>query len=203
MQRISSLIYAQRNSYPWKLDAPNTNLENKIMEFSLAYFAIDMIHYILVNPSDYLFILHHVATSTYMISCRYYTGHGGISAISLMCTGEATSPFQNVWTVARMGRGESPLASRIYAAMSPAFTVYFTIMRCIVGPYIAWELGSFYFPGKADKVIPRGIAYFWMVTVILAIVGSTVWVYKLWTGLIKFYARKRSPSHKTNIKKAE
>jgi len=186
---------------PWKLDAPNTGLENKLMEFSLAYFAIDLIYYILINPSDYLFILHHIATSTYMSSCRYYTGHGGLSAISLMGTGEATSPFQNVWTLARMARVESPLANRIYTGLSPIFTVYFTIMRCIVAPYLAWLLGSFYFPGKADKVIPRGIAYFWMFTVVLAIVGSGIWVYKLWIGLIRFNAKKKSAKAKT--RKAE
>eukprot|EP01018_Ginkgo_biloba_P022180 Gb_02450 [translate_table: standard] len=186
---------------PWKLDAPNTDLENKIMHFSLAYFAIDMIYYMLINPSDYLFISHHIATSSYMMSC-IFTGHGALSAISLIATGEATSSFQNVWTLARMARGESPLANRIYTALSPVFTVYFTVMRCIVGPYLAWELGSFYFPGKADKVIPRGVAYFWMFTIILAIVGSSVWVYKLWTGLIRFYARKKSSS-KVKMQKAE
>uniref|UniRef100_A0A0D6R482 TLC domain-containing protein n=1 Tax=Araucaria cunninghamii TaxID=56994 RepID=A0A0D6R482_ARACU len=191
------------STYPWKLDAPNTSLENNIMEFSLAYFAIDMLYYIFINPSDYLFILHHIATSSYMISCRYYVGHGGVSTISLICTGEATSPFQNVWTLARMAREESPLAGRIYASLSPVFTVYFTIMRCVVGPYMAWKLCSFYLPGNADMVIPRGLAYFWMVLVILAIVGSSVWVYKLWAGLIKFYGKKRSKSHQSKMHKAE
>lgn len=188
---------------PWKLDAPNTDIENKIMDFSLAYFAIDLIYYLVINPSDYLFILHHIATSTYMSSCRYYTGHGGLSSICLMCTGEATSPFQNVWTLARMARGESPLANKIYTGLSPIFTVYFTIMRGIVGPYLAWQLGSFYIPGKADKVIPRKLAYFWMFIVILAIVGSFVWVYKLWIGLIRFNAKKKAANRAAKMQKTE
>ncbi|KAH9326547.1 hypothetical protein KI387_006725, partial [Taxus chinensis] len=176
---------------PWKLDAPNTYLENKIMEFSTAYFAVDLLHYLLVNPSDYLYIFHHTATSFYMLSCRYFTGHGGLSAISLIAAGEATSPFQNVWTVSRMARTGSALANRIYTSLSPFFTVYFTVMRCVVGPYLTWKLSAFYFAGKADAVIPRWLAYSWMITVIFAIFGSTIWVYKLWTGLIRFYARER------------
>eukprot|EP01018_Ginkgo_biloba_P020797 Gb_09304 [translate_table: standard] len=188
---------------PWKLDAPNTDLENKIMELSIAYFMVDLLHYLIVNPSDYLYIFHHIATSCYMSSCRYYTGHGGLSAISLVATGEATSPFQNVWTISRMARTESPLANRIYTLMSPYFTLFFTVMRCIVGPYLTWKLARFYFAGKADAVIPRWLAYTWMIIVILAILGSTVWVYKLWAGLIRFYARKRSPKNKVRDQKEE
>uniref|UniRef100_A0A0D6QVR7 TLC domain-containing protein n=1 Tax=Araucaria cunninghamii TaxID=56994 RepID=A0A0D6QVR7_ARACU len=175
---------------PWKLDAPNTLLENQIMEFSTAYFVVDLLHYLLVNPSDYLFIFHHFATSFYMLTCMYYTGHGGLSAISLIAAGEATSPLQNVWTVSRMARAESELANRVYTSLSPFFTVYFTFMRCIVGPYVTWNLASFYIAGKADAVIPRWLAYTWMITVFMAIFGSIIWVYKLWAGLIKFYSRK-------------
>ena len=94
-----------------------------------------------------------------------------------------------------------PLANRIYIGLSPIFTVYFTIMRCIVAPYLVWLLCFFYLSGNVDKVISRGISYFWMFTVILAIVGSCIWVYKLWIGLIRFNVKKKSA--KVKMYKAE
>lgn len=190
-------------SNPWKLDAPNTDLENKIMEFSTAYFVVDLLHYLLANPSDHLFIFHHIATSFYLVTCRYYAGHGGLSAISLIAAGESTTPLQNVWTISRMAKTESALANMIYSSVSPFFTVYFTVVRCIVGPWLAWKLASFYLAGKADAVIPYWMASSWMVTVILALFGSTIWVYKLWTGLIRFYAKRGTPKGKLGAQKEE
>jgi hypothetical protein len=42
-----------------------------------------------------------------------------------------------------------------------------------------------------------------MVTVILALLGSTIWVYKLWTGLIRFYAKRVTPKDKLRAQKEE
>lgn len=190
-------------SNPWKLDAPNTELENKIMEFSTAYFVVDLLHYLLANPSDHLFIFHHIATSFYLVTCRYLAGHGGLSAISLLAAGESTTPLQNVWTISRMAKTESALATMIYTSVSPFFTVHFSLVRCIVGPWLAWKLASFYLAGKADAVIPYWMVSSWMVTVILALLGSTIWVYKLWTGLIRFYAKRGTPKGKLGAQKEE
>ncbi|KAJ7518775.1 hypothetical protein O6H91_20G008200 [Diphasiastrum complanatum] len=180
----------------WKLDAPNTLLENKIMEFSIAYFIVDFLHYLYAAPDDYLFILHHIATSTYMFSCRYYTCHGAKSATSLIAVGEITSPLQNIWTLARMARNESPFARQIYLSLSPPFTFIFTFFRVFVGPYMLWELGKFYLTGKADAVIPTWLAYSWILKSALAVCGSMIWVYKLWVGLYRFYTRQHGRDKK-------
>lgn len=173
-----------------QLDAPNTHFQNGIMEYSMAYFIVDLIYYFVTASDDYLFIVHHFATLTYMFSCHYFTHHGAFSVMYLIAAGELTSPVQNIWTLARMARGESPTAKKIYTNLSPFFTVYFTVVRGIFGPYLTWKLGAFYLTGQADAVVPRWLAYSWMFKVAFGIFGSVVWVYKLWVGLLKFYSKK-------------
>lgn len=174
----------------WVLDAPNTLFQNRVMEYSMAYFIVDLLNYFITAPDDYLFIGHHIATLTYMISCRYFVHHGATSVMCLIAAGELTSPVQNIWTLARMAREDSPQAKKIYTNMSPFFTVLFTLVRGGFGPYLTWRLGKFYLGGHADAVIPRWLAYCWMFKISFAIFGSMVWVYKLWMGLIKFYSKK-------------
>jgi hypothetical protein len=190
-------------SQPWALDAPNSLRQKQIMEYSMAYFFIDLLNYMYAAPDDFLFIGHHIATFTYMFSCRYVTGYGATSVMCLIAAGEATSPVQNIWTLARMSRNESPLAKRIYTSLSPPFTVYFTLVRGILGPYLVWELGKFYLAGKADAVVPRWLAYCWMFKIAFAIFGSMVWVYKLWVGLIKFYGNRQTRERSADVSYAE
>ncbi|XP_024392051.1 TLC domain-containing protein At5g14285 [Physcomitrium patens] len=183
-------------SQEWVLDAPNTYFQDKIMEYSMAYFIVDLLNYFIAAPDDYLFIGHHIATLTYMISCRYFVRHGAVSVMCLIAAGELTSPVQNIWTLSRMAREDSPTAKKIYTNLSPFFTLFFTIVRGGFGPYLTWTLGKFYLGGHADKVMPRWLAYCWMFKVAFAIFGSMVWVYKLWVGLIKFYSKKGSSSRR-------
>eukprot|EP00246_Nothoceros_aenigmaticus_P013781 TRINITY_DN4932_c0_g1_i1.p1 TRINITY_DN4932_c0_g1~~TRINITY_DN4932_c0_g1_i1.p1 ORF type:complete len:275 (-),score=12.07 TRINITY_DN4932_c0_g1_i1:581-1405(-) len=187
-----SAILAGRDLWlnEWILHGPNTEVQNKIMEYSMAYFVVDLLNYFYAAPDDYLFIGHHIATLTYMLSSRYFVGCGATSVMCLIAAGEATSPVQNVWTLARMSREEYPLSKKIYTTLSPWFTVYFTLIRGILGPYLVWELGKFYLTGQADSAIPRWLAYCWMLKITFAISGSMVWVYKLWLGLIRFYAKE-------------
>ncbi|KAL2653182.1 hypothetical protein R1flu_021310 [Riccia fluitans] len=185
----------------WKLDAPNTQRQNQIMEYSMAYFIIDLLNYVYAAPDDFLFIGHHIATFTYMFSCRYFTLHGATSVMCLIAAGEATSPVQNIWTLARMARTESDVAKRIYTSLSPFFTFYFTLVRGIFGPYLIYKLGKFYLPGGADAVVPRWLAFCWMFKTSFAIFGSMVWVYKLWVGLFKFWNTKDKKRLEEEMKK--
>lgn len=190
---VAVLSCHQIFSQKWVLDAPNTHMQDKIMEYSMAYFIVDLVNYVITNPGDYLFIGHHVATLTYMISCRYFIEHGAMSVMCLIAAGEITSPIQNIWTLSRMAREDSPTAKKIYTNLSPFFTLFFTVVRGGFGPYLTWVLGKFYLGGHADKIMPRWLACCWMFKIAFAIFGSMVWVYKLWVGLIKFYS-KRSTS---------
>ncbi|KAJ7570982.1 hypothetical protein O6H91_01G143300 [Diphasiastrum complanatum] len=176
----------------WELDAANTTFQNRVMEFSLAYFLGDLVHFLFAAPDDYLFILHHAATSTYIMSCRYYTLHGAKSVMALLAAGEVTSPIQNVWALCRMARDSSPIARQIYIFLSPIFTVVFTFFRLLVGPFIIYKISEFYIQGTATTVIPGWLSFCWMLKSSIAIFGSFVWVYKLWKGLVRLYIGKVS-----------
>lgn len=169
---------------PWQqlLRAPNTPFQNTVMEFSIAYFVVDLMHYVLFVPEEALFVLHHVATSTYMLSCRYYTAHGGLSVMSLLGLAESTGFLQNLWFLSFLAG-----ATRSFRLLDPIFLTFFTFVRGILGPLLTWRLCAFYFAGQADTVIPRWLAYYWMSTVILAITGSLFWVSTQWARLHKFY----------------
>ncbi|MCO5572566.1 hypothetical protein L7F22_026322 [Adiantum nelumboides] len=177
---------------PWRLDAPNSPLENALMDFSIAYFLVDLLHYLLFIPEDFKFIGHHVATSIYMLTCKYYIGHGALSVMALMAVGEMTTPLQSVWTIARLGRDISPSARRIYEGASLPFTIFFTCTRGLVGPLLTWILCKFYLSSEGRRVIPFWLAALWMGMVVIGMAGSIMWMQSLWVGLRKFKSRKRS-----------
>eukprot|EP00250_Pteridium_aquilinum_P018799 c2420_g1_i1 orf=216-968(-) len=195
---ITSLLAAyDMLQVPWKLDAPNTPLENSLMDLSIAYFAVDLLHYLLFVPEDFKFIFHHLATSIYMLTCKYYAKHGAVSVMALMALGEITTPLQSVWTIARLGRDTSPIARRVYEGASLPFTVFFTCTRGIVGPYLTCELCKFYLSNEGGHVIPFWLAAAWMGMVVIGMAGSMMWIQSLWAGLRKFNARKKSMFSKT------
>lgn len=49
----------------------NTESQALVLEFSIAYFLTDLLHYLVFDPTDVLFIGHHVATLYMLASCRY------------------------------------------------------------------------------------------------------------------------------------
>ncbi|KAI5055568.1 hypothetical protein GOP47_0029089 [Adiantum capillus-veneris] len=161
---------------PWQLDAPNSPHQNSLMDFSIAYFLVDLLHYVLFVPEDYKFIFHHVATSIYMLTCKYYVGHGAVSVMALMAVGEITTPLQSVWTIARLGRVISPRAKRIYESASLPFTILFTVARGIVGPILTWKLCKFYLLNEGRQVIPFWLAALWMGMVVIGMAGSVMWM---------------------------
>ncbi len=177
----------------WQFDGHNTPHQNDIMDFSISYFLMDLLTYVLVGESheDFLFVAHHLATVTYLISCRYYASHGAASVMCLLALGECTSPLQNVWTLARLAREGSSMARCVYTFLSPCFTLVFTFVRGVIGPLLAWEIGCFYLGGRADNdaVIPQWLVCCWTFKIVFALFGSMLWVYKLWMGLFRFDRR--------------
>nr|XP_024374495.1 TLC domain-containing protein At5g14285-like [Physcomitrium patens]XP_024374496.1 TLC domain-containing protein At5g14285-like [Physcomitrium patens]XP_024374497.1 TLC domain-containing protein At5g14285-like [Physcomitrium patens]PNR55152.1 hypothetical protein PHYPA_006047 [Physcomitrium patens] len=170
-------------SKEWVLDAPNTPFQDKIMEYSMAYFIVDMLNLAFTAPDDYLFIIHHIGTLSYMISCRYFIHHGAVSVMCCIAGGEVTSPVQNIWTLAKLAKDASQKAKQLFISISPYFTVYFSIVRGGFGPYLTWTLGKFYLRGHADNIMPRWLAWCWMFKLAFAIVASMLWVKDLWLAL--------------------
>ncbi|XP_024389999.1 TLC domain-containing protein At5g14285 [Physcomitrium patens] len=185
---VAALCCYEIFSKEWVLDAPNTPLQNKIMEYSMAYFIVDLLNLAFTAPDDYLFIIHHIGTLSYMISCRYFIQHGAISVMCCIAGGEITSPVQNIWTLSKMAQDSSQKAKQLFLSISPFFTVYFTIVRAGFGPYLTWALGRFYLGGHADHIMPRWLACCWLFKLVFAILASMLWVTHLWVALFKFYS---------------
>eukprot|EP01018_Ginkgo_biloba_P021865 Gb_25003 [translate_table: standard] len=172
----------------WRLDAPNTWLERAVLEYSLAYFMVDLVHYLQFAPGNLLFIAHHLATSLVMLSCRYYVGHGALSIMSLLFVAEITSVCQNVWSLSRFAMHlQSKRAAVVYRTICLPFYLLYTIARGILAPVLACKLGRFYLSGNADWVIPRWLVLCWMSIIILGIFASMLWIAILWFQLFRYY----------------
>ncbi|KAK4759872.1 hypothetical protein SAY87_023003 [Trapa incisa] len=163
--------------------SPNTVSEALVLEFSIAYFLTDLLHYIVFYPGDVLFIAHHVATLYMLASCRYLVSHGSYAILFLLILAEVTSACQNTWTLARARREDVPFAAKLYAFLSPPFYALYTIVRGVVAPVFVFKMGAFYVGGHADEWVPRWAWISWMTVVIIALLVSISWIYGLWCEL--------------------
>ncbi|ERN20356.1 hypothetical protein AMTRI_Chr06g177840 [Amborella trichopoda] len=172
-------------SFPFA--GPNTPFQAAILDYSIAYFLVDILHYLIFFPSDVLFIGHHVATIFVLATCRYLTGYGAPGILSLLILAELTSACQNTWTLARLQRAHSKMAAKVYDSLTPAFYFVYTLVRGFMGPYFMYKMGVFYFTGGGDGVIPRWVSLSWVVVVVTAISVSALWISNLW---VEFYLEK-------------
>ncbi|KAH7856837.1 hypothetical protein Vadar_006036 [Vaccinium darrowii] len=175
-----SLLQQQTNN---NFASPNTPLQNATLEFSIAYFLTDLLHYLLFDPTDYLFIAHHVATIYVFLTCRYMVNHGAYPILVLLILAEVTSPCQNVWSLARFRRGESPAAARVYGFLSPLFYSLYSVVRGVLGPVFVWKMGrAFCLKEEQGGIIPipTWVWVSWMVVIVSAILLSVLWVWIRW-----------------------
>ncbi|KAH7414883.1 hypothetical protein KP509_14G016000, partial [Ceratopteris richardii] len=160
-----------------RLGAANTRFEEAIMEYSTAYFLVDLVHYLLFVPNQPLFVLHHVFTSSYMLSCRFYTGHGAFSTIILFVVGESTSFLQNVWTISLLTH-----SAKLFNLLNVPFLIMFSIFPGVLTPWATWQLCLYFlFSREASAVVPFPLAHYWMWSVFMGISGSLYWVSTHWT----------------------
>lgn len=185
---------------PWEFSGQNTPLQDGIMEFSIAYFIMDLLHYMFFFPGDLIFIGHHLAVLFVMISCHYFVGHGGFAVMSLLCVAEITSGCQNAWTLARAAKRNSPNVAMVYEVLSPIFYTFYSCVRGLVAPLLTYHLARFFISGKADDVIPRWLGYCWMGIVSLAIIASIGWILNLWIELFRGYAAMPAKKHNAKTK---
>lgn len=165
------------------LASPNSAAQSSALDFSIAYFATDILHYLAFAPTDVLFILHHAATLFVFLTCRFGARHGARAVLSLLVLAEATSACQNVWTLARLRRADSALARRVLDVLSRPFYTFYFVLRGVVGPLFVMEMGRFYASGKAEGLVPTWVWVSWILVVVTAIVISVLWVANLWTEL--------------------
>lgn len=165
--------------------SPNSHVQNLVLDFSVAYFIADLLHYLVFFPRDYLFIGHHIATLFVFTTCRYLAFHGAFALLILLVIAEVTSAVQNIWTLAAIRKAESPLAAKIHNSLSPAFYAFYTLARVIAGPVFFFKMGSFYLSGEATNVISWWVSLSWVVVVGSAISLSTLWVFNNWLELYR------------------
>ncbi|KAG8067668.1 hypothetical protein GUJ93_ZPchr0005g15796 [Zizania palustris] len=175
--------------------APNSCLQDHVLDYSVAYFTMDLLHYLTFLPGDTLFIAHHLATLFVFVTCRYLVRHGAYALLVLLVLAEVTSLLQNVWTIAGIWRGEKPTAARVYSALSPLFYFLYTIVRGVAGPIFFLKMSLFYLSGQAIDVIPWWVRISWIIVVGTAITVSNLWIWNLWKEF--FRERKQSMAKKS------
>ncbi|CAN6358025.1 unnamed protein product [Urochloa humidicola] len=163
------------------LAAPNTAAEALVLDFSTAYFTVDLAHYLIFLPDESLFVAHHLATLYVLATCRHAAGAGAAALLPLVVLAEATSAAQNAWTLAGMRRLDSPVAARVHAALSLPFYAAYTAARAALGP--AWFVRMvrfFYASSGGGGRVPAWAWVSWTVVIGAGTVLSILWVGNLW-----------------------
>lgn len=165
---------------PRSFASANTAAQSTVLEFSTAYFLIDLLHYLVFFPHDTLFIIHHVATLFVLLTCQYVVSHGAYGILVLLVLAEITSPCQNTWSIAKVRRDVSPAANKYYRFLSPRFYAFYSVVRGILAPIFVYDLVAFYAGGLAEDSIPRWAWVSWIVVIGAGILVSTIWVLNNW-----------------------
>lgn len=168
--------------------SPNTKTQNLVLDFSIAYFITDLVHYLVFFPHDVLFIGHHLATLFVFVTCRYLVAHGAFAILGLLILAEVTSACQNTWTLASARRHDVELAGKVYRTLSPPFYAFYSVVRGVLGPLFVYEMCVSFMSGAADNVIPKWVWISWMVVIVSAISVSILWISGLW---VKLYRERR------------
>ncbi|KAE9599525.1 hypothetical protein Lal_00039531 [Lupinus albus] len=170
--------------------AANTGFQKLVLDYSTAYFLMDLLHYLVFFPGDVLFIAHHLATLFVIVTCRHAVSHGAFSVIVLLVLAEVTSACQNAWTLAAARRREDRFAAKVFDALSLPFYALYSVVRGFVGPYYMYRMVVFYAGGGADGLVPRWVWVSWVVVVVMAIGVSIMWISNLWLELYRKRTRK-------------
>ncbi|CAI9093265.1 OLC1v1028729C1 [Oldenlandia corymbosa var. corymbosa] len=169
----------------------NTASQDLVLEFSIGYFIIDLLHYIIFIPKDVLFIAHHFATLYVLVTCRYVVHHGGAALLGLLVLAEITSPCQNTWSLARYRKVDLPEAARYYEFLSPYFFTFYSVVRGVLGPlYVLKMIGAVLgASGGAAAAATSGLVFWtwisWLTVITVAIWVSILWILNLWIDLFR------------------
>ncbi|XP_031108166.1 TLC domain-containing protein At5g14285 [Ipomoea triloba] len=163
----------------------NTPFQGLVLDFSVAYFLMDLCHYLIFYPSDLLFIGHHLATLFVFLTCRYVVCHGAYAILVLLVLAEVTSFCQNTWTLAAARKSDSQFAAKLYEFLSPPFYALYSVVRGFAGPLFMYQMFVSFLSGAADTVIPRWMWISWIVVILTAISVSILWVFNLWVDLYR------------------
>ncbi|KAL0336010.1 UNVERIFIED_CONTAM: TLC domain-containing protein [Sesamum radiatum] len=182
---ILSILQSQKSISQLDFTSPNTALQNLVLEHSIAYFLMDLFHYMVLIPSDVLFIAHHVASLYVLTTCRYLFGHGAVAIWASLFWLRLQTSCQNTWSLSRYRKVDSEKAAGVFEFLSPYFYAYFSVVRGILGPLYVYKIGLVFNSGVADGLIPRWAWVSWIVVIAGGIGGSILWVLHLWIDLYR------------------
>ena len=112
----------------------NTDMEEFICHISMAYFIVDMYHFIKYESNDFLMFLHHIICILFISSVLYYK----TSALSLLvglAWGELTNPIMSTWYISKQLK-----YIKFHNFMSHIFTWTFFIVRILIIPFWIWDI---------------------------------------------------------------
>ncbi|XP_057494152.1 TLC domain-containing protein At5g14285-like [Actinidia eriantha] len=167
---------------PSNFASQNTPFQNMVLEFTIAAFFIDLLHFLLFVPTSYMYIAHHVATIYVFSTCRYIINHGAFPILVVLVLGEVTSLCHNTWRISGFRRAHSQVAARVQE-FSPLFYGFYTVVRGILAPVFVCKMAIFYLRGGGDGLVPMWAWVSWTVVIAGGNLFSIVWVFNMWLGL--------------------
>ncbi|PIN00092.1 hypothetical protein CDL12_27404, partial [Handroanthus impetiginosus] len=180
---LFSILQSQPSLSKLDFTAPNTPFQDLVLEYSISYFLMDLLHYMILIPSDALFIAHHIATLYVLMTCRYLFGHGAVAILGILVFAEVTTTCQNTWSLARFRKVDSAKAASVFEFLSPYFYAFYTVVRGILAPVFVHKIGLVF---AADNgMIPRWALISWIVVTVVGIGLSILWVMFLWIDLYR------------------
>ncbi|KAL8061668.1 hypothetical protein ABFX02_02G100700 [Erythranthe guttata] len=194
---ISSTLFLETSKHSniiqlLDLASPNTPFHNLVLEYSIAYFLTDLLHYTVLVPSDALIVVHHLATLYVLITCRYLFDHGAVAILGVLVLAEVTSFCQNTWSLARYRKADSANAAGLFELLSPWFYGYYSVVRGVFGPVYVYKMGLFFTDVcNGGVIIPRWGWISWIVVIVVGIGVSILWVLHLWIDLFRQRFKKK------------
>ncbi|XP_073291912.1 TLC domain-containing protein At5g14285-like [Primulina huaijiensis] len=137
--------------------SPNS-LQNLVLEYSIAYFLMDLLHPLVFSSTDVLYIDHHLCTLFVFLICRYVAYHGAFAILVLLILAEVTSFCQNLWTLAGARRSDLKFAAMLYDFLSPPFYAFYTIIRGFLASYFVYQM---LVRGAGHGAIPQWVWISW------------------------------------------
>lgn len=133
-----------------------------------------------LEGDDFLFLGHHLATSTYMTQARVYKA-GHMSAMMCMLLGEASNPPMNTWFITskalKLDCCNGPLMQLFHKYNEVVFCIMYLALRVVVGPLVCTHMSfDLLFSKNAKEHLPIVLRLFWNFMIWAVIVGSYSWI---------------------------